>query len=182
MGRFTTLAGEPAPITAAASALAGVREHVEVAIPGTGAVGRMRVLTRSETLTVKAEALALFKERGLLTEDGMVASVALDDWRCEVAARHLAIAVREPDDLDAPLASLDDWRELSDEQISGPWDRYQDLRDRLDPLGVDARPLTVDEVTAMRAAAKKKDVVVLRSFGLHKLALFATTSADLPAI
>lgn len=181
MGRFTTTSPQDEALTTTASVLAGAREHVDVSIPGTETAGRMRILTRSETLAVKAEALALFKERGLTTDDGMIAAVAHDDWKCEIAARHLAIAVREADDLDAPLAPLEDWRELSDEQISGPWDRYQDLRDRLDPLGLDSKPLTVDEVTVMRAASKKKDVAVLRSFGLHKLALFATTSADLPA-
>lgn len=38
-----------------------------------------------------------------------------------------------------PLALLADWREPADERISGPRDRYQDLRDRLDPLGDEAR-------------------------------------------
>lgn len=163
------------------SVLAGVREHVDVNIPGTEVSGKMRVLTRNESLAVKAEALELFRERKLVTEDGMVAAVAHDDWKCEIAVRHLAVAVRECDDLDVPLAPLEDWRELSDEQISGPWDRYQDLRDRLDPLGNDSSPLTEDELAVLRAASKKKDVTVLRSFGLHKLALFATTLADQPA-
>lgn len=179
MGRFTPR--PPAELEAtAASVLGGAREHVDVAVPGTDAAGRMRVLSRSESLTVKAEALAAFKERGLVNADGTVAAVALDDWRCELAARHLAIAVRAHED-GPPLAPLDDWRELTDEQISGPWDRYQDLRDRLDPLGAEASPLTADELAVLRAAAKKKDSGVLRSFGLHKLALFATTSVDPPA-
>jgi hypothetical protein len=179
MGRFTPR--PPAELEATAAAiLGGAREHIAVAIPGTDVTGKMRVLTRSESLTVKAEALALFKERGLVNDDGTIAAVAGEDWRCEIAARHLAVAVREHDD-GPPLAPLEDWRELSDEQISGPWDRYQDLRDRLDPLGADARPLTADELAILRAASKKKDIVVLRSFGLHKLALFATTSAELPA-
>jgi hypothetical protein len=179
MGRFTPRS--PAELEAtAASILGGAREHVDVAIPGTGATGRLRVLTRSESLTVKAEALAAFKERGLVNHDGTIAAAATDDWRCEIAARHLAVAVREHDD-GSPLAPLDDWRELTDEQISAPWDRYQDLRDRLDPLGADSTRLTADELAVLRAAAKKKDTVVLRSFGLHKLALFATTSADPPA-
>lgn len=181
MGRFAKR--EPVDLDdAAESALAGVRRHVDVEIPGTETVGKMRVLTRSESLGVKADALELFKERGLVAGDGTIAVVARDDWRCEIAARHLAIAVRQADDLDTPLAPLEDWRdELTDEQISGPWDRYQDLRDRLDPLGDDSRPLTEDEHAQLRAASKKKDLVVLRSFGLHKLALFAATLADQPA-
>lgn len=185
MGRFASR--QPAELgkdeldAAVESVLAGARVYVDVAIPGTEAAGRMRVLTRSESLTVKAEAMELFKERGLLTDEGRVAAVAAEDWKCEIAARHLAVAVREHDD-GPPLAPLDDWRdELSDEQLSGPWDRYQDLRDRLDPLGDDSKPLTADEFAILRAAAKKKDVVVLRSFGLHKLALFAITSVDQPA-
>jgi len=180
MGRFTTRHPDE-PAAAVTSALAGAREHVPVTVPGTDAAGVMRVLTRSESLTIKAEALALFKERGLVTDDGMIAAVAHDDWKCEIAARHLAIAVRMTDELDTPLAPLDDWRELSDEQISGPWDRYQDLRDRLDPLGADAKPLTEDELAMMRSASKKKDVTALRSFGLHKLAIFAATTGGLPA-
>ncbi len=166
----------------AESALAGVRRYVDVEIPGTDAVGKMRILTRSETLAVKAEALELFRERGLVADDGTIAAVARDDWRCEIAARHLAIAVRQAGDTDTPLAPLEDWRdELSDEQLSGPWDRYQDLRDRLDPLGDDSRPLSEEEIAMLRAASKKKDLAVLRSFGLHRLALFATTLADQPA-
>jgi hypothetical protein len=181
MGRFAKR--KPADLEeAATSALAGVRLHVDVDVPGTEVVGKMRVLTRSESLTVKAEALDLFKERGLIAENGAVAHVARDDWNCELAARHLAVAVRQADDLDMPLAPLEDWRdELSDEQLSGPWDRYQDLRDRLDPLGDASKPLTPEEIAIMRDASKKKDVTVLRSFGLHKLALFAITSADRPA-
>ena len=179
-GRFARQTPDEAR-AAAGSALAGVREHIDVTIPGTETTGKMRVLTRNESLTVKAEALAAFKDRGLVTDDGMIAGVAHDDWKCEIAARHLAIAVRVADDLDAAVAPLEDWRELSDEQLSGPWDCYQDLRDRLDPLGVDAKPLTADELAVMRAAAKKKDSVALRSFGLHRLASFAITTAEPPA-
>ena len=160
--------------------LAGARVYIDVQVPGTDAAGRMRVLTRSESLSVKVEALALFQERGLVHGDGLIAAVAADDWRCEIAVRHLAIAVREADD-GPPLAPLADWRELTDEQIGGPWDRYQDLRDRLDPLSAEASPLTADELAVMRALAKKKDAAALRSFGLHRLALFAATSADPPA-
>src|SRR5262249_62022557 len=123
MGRFTPRS--PAELEAtAASVLGGAREHVDVAIPGTEVTGRMRGTTRSGSLPVKAGALAAFKERGLVNSDGTITAVAVEDWRCEVAARHLAVAVREHDDGD-PLAPLDDWRELTDEQISGPWDRYQ---------------------------------------------------------
>lgn len=179
MGRFTPR--QPAELEATAEAvLAGAREHVEVSIPGTEVTGKMRVLTRSESLTVKAEALALFKERGLVNDDGTIAAVAVEDWKCEIAVRHLVVAVREVDD-GPQLAPLDDWRELSDEQISSPWDRYQDLRDRLDPLGADSKPLTADELAIMRAFSKKKDVMGLRSFGLHKLALFASISVEQPA-
>jgi hypothetical protein len=182
MGRFAQR--QPADLEeAATSALAGVRPHVDVEIPGTEAVGKMRVLTRSESLTVKAEALELFRDRGLVAVDGSIPPVAAEDWRCELAARHLAIAVRQADDLDLPLAPVEDWRdELSDEQLSGPWDRYQDLRDRLDPLGVDSKPLSEAEIAVMREASKKKDVLLLRSFGLHKLALYVATSADQPVI
>jgi hypothetical protein len=180
MGRFAQRT--PAELDATAgSVLAGAREYIDIAIPGTEATGRMRVLTRTESLVVKAEATTLFKDRGLLNSDGTVAAVAGDDWKCEIAARHLAVAVSEHDD-GPPLAPVEDWRdELTDEQLSGPWDRYQDLRDRLDPLGADSTPLTEDELVLLRAAAKKKDVLVLRSFGLHKLALFAITSVEPPA-
>lgn len=180
MGRF-------APITEAAaervveSALAGAgcQVHVDVEIPGTGIKARMRVLTRAESLQVKADALALFKERGMLNRDGSIAAAAGDDWKCELAVRHLAIAVRKLDsEVDEPLAPLDDWRdELTDEQISGPWDRYQDLLAQIDPLGehtIDR--LTAGDVAMIESASKKKDVVLLRSFGLHKLALYAITT------
>lgn len=183
MGRFTVQAERPAAELDAAvtSALAGAREHVEVLIPGTSVTGRMRVLSRTESLTIKSEALSLFRDQNLVNKDGSIAAVAAEDWKCEIAVRHLAVAVREHDD-GPPLASLEDWRdELTDEQISAPWDRYQDLRDRLDPLGEDSRPLSEDEITIMYAAAKKKDVLVLRSFGLHRLAQFVITLVDRPA-
>lgn len=181
MGRF-------APITPAAaervaeSALAGasLRVHVDVEIPGTGIKGRMRILTRAESLLVKADALALFKERGMINRDGSIAAAAIDDWKSELAVRHLAVAVRLADaEIDEPLAPVEDWRdELSDEQISGPWDRYQDLLAEIDPLGDETIDrLTASDVERIREASKKKDVVLVRSFGLHKLALYAITTA-----
>lgn len=184
MGRFAPIT-EAAAEQVAESALAGasVREHVEVDIPGTTVKGMMRVLSREEQLLLKADALKAFREQGLVNRDGSIAAAAQDDWKCEIAVRHLAAAVRNPENLQEQLAPIGDWRtELTDEQIAGPWDKYQDLRDRLDPLGDDSIVnLTANDIAIIHAAAKKKDAVLLRSFGLHKLALYAITSADPPA-
>lgn len=184
MGRFAPVTNEDADrIVESALSGAGRRLHVDVEIPGTELKGRMRLLSRDEAVQVKADAFALFKERGLVNRDGSIAAAAHDDWKCEVAVRHLAIAVRDPEDTDQELAPVDDWRaELSDEQISGPWDRYQDLVAEIDPLGdASIDQLSNTDVERIRDAAKKKDAVLLRSFGLHKLALYAITSAAPPA-
>ena len=159
----------------------GSREFVDVFFPGTKIRGRMRLVDRAEAFSVKGEALDAFRRAKIVGESGAVPAVALDDWNVEIAARHLAIAVRDPADVSKALKPLAAWRALDDDQIAGAWSDYQDLRDRLDPLGDDAPRLSESEFAVMREAVKKKESAILMSFGLRKLTAFALSSAEQPA-
>jgi hypothetical protein len=159
----------------------GEREHISVTVPRTSVVGRMRLVGRDDAFAIKSEARASFARARLLDERGRVVVEAADDWNCEIAARHLAIAVRDPSDESKPLAALEVWRQYDDDQIAALWTQYRDLRDRLDPLGDDSAPLTAHDILTMREAVKKKEWAVLMSFGSPKLASFALSSAEQPA-
>jgi hypothetical protein len=162
--------------------LLGARVFVDVTIPRTKITGRMRLVGRSEALAITSAARREFQAAGLI-EDGRVALMAIADWNAEIGVRHLACAVRDPADESKALAALSEWRECDDEQISALWNRYQDLREELDPLGDHgaAEVLSADDLELMRAAVKKKEPSVLMSFGSRKLAIFATTSDEPPA-
>lgn len=152
----------------------------DVTIPRTTVVGRMRLVTRTEAMAIKAQLTAEFSRKGLLSSTGQVFDVAAEDWRLELCARTMAAAVMDPVDPTNPLAPVEDWRALDDDQLSAVLDAYSDLRDRLDPLGEQA-VLSESEVLMLRAASKKKDAAILRSFGLHRLVSFVITTADQPA-
>jgi hypothetical protein len=154
-----------------------VRVHIDVTIPRTTIKARMRLVSRAEALAIKSTVFRRFKD----AFDTQVTSLTVADWNLEIAVRHLAVAVRDPADETRPLAMIDHWLECDDEQIAALWEQYQDLRDQLDPLGGDAAPLTEQELGELEAAAKKKDVAVLTSFGSRKLARYVTTLAARPA-
>jgi hypothetical protein len=141
----------------------------------------MRLVDRDEGIEITTETMRLFRERGLIDEHGRVFHVAIDDWNAEFAVRHLAIAVRDPIDASKPLDSLDEWRECDDDQIESLWSDYKDHRQRIDPLGNGAAPLSDAEMSLIEDAVKKKELAVLMSFGSLKLASYLTTSAERPA-
>lgn len=161
-----------------ASSLAlAARVHIDVTIPRTNIRARMRLVSRGEALAIKSAVFRQFKD----AFDAQVNSLTVADWNLEVAARHLAVAVRDPEDELRPLATIDQWHECDDEQIAALWEQYQDLRDQLDPVGEDSAPLTEQELGELEAAAKKKDAAVLTSFGSRKLARYVTTLGERPA-
>jgi hypothetical protein len=153
------------------------RLHVDVTIPRTAIKARMRLVSRDEAFAIKSSVFGQFKD----AFDAQVNSLTVAEWNNEVAVRHLAAAVRDPADETRPLARLEDWRACDDDQIAALWEQYQDLRDKLDPLGEDAAPLTEREFGELEAASKKKDVAVLTSFGSRKLARYAIILASRPA-
>lgn len=163
------------------AALAG-RVHVPVEIPRTAVKGQMRLVGRSEALQIVSEARELFKSKKLPTEPATLAAAGLlSEWNAEVAVRHLAIAVRRPDDASRPLESLDEWRECDDEQISALWEQYKDLQDRIDPLA--KLDLGDADRAAIEAAAKKKpaEVDLLTSYGSRRLALYVISTVAQPS-
>jgi hypothetical protein len=168
------------PVVAAAAALAGTRQHVDVAIPRTTIKARMRLVTRTEALSIKADAHRQFQSQALTTPQG-VNPLTVADWNLEIAVRHLAVAVRNPADESSALSTLEEWRECDDDQIAALWEQYQDLRDRLDPVGDDATPVTEHELAELELAAKKKAAAVLMSYGSRKLARYVITLVGQPA-
>jgi hypothetical protein len=157
--------------------VAGARVHEDVIVPRTAARGRMRLLSRGENRTVRAEARAALEAMGCRGADLGV----YREWHEELATRTLAVAVRDPADVARPLAPLAEWEECEDDQIAALWKQYQDLEERLDPLGADHVVLSDADVAAMRDASKKKDIDLLMSFGSRRLAVFATTTAAPPS-
>lgn len=178
MSRFRPSAeAEPTRKGVLAVELAGARVHQEVTVPRTSARGRMRLLSRGENRTVRAEARAALEAMGCRGVDLGV----YREWHEELATRTLAASVRDPADVSRPLAPLADWEECDDDQIAALWKQYQDLEECLDPLGAEHVVLSDADVAAMRDASKKKDVDLLTSFGSRRLAVFVTTTAVPPS-
>lgn len=143
----------------------------------------MRLVRRHEALALLAEARAAFAEKKLpIDPSALSAPGLLNEWQCEIAVRHLALAVRDPADTAKPLASLEEWRDCDDDQIAALWQRYQDLREEIDPLA-NLEQLTEAEFAAIRLAAKKKppEVDLLTSYGSRKLAAFVISTVEPPA-
>lgn len=169
--------GPSAPASKFAAALSGARVFEDVTLPGgSGLRCKMRVLTRTENQTVEIETRAHFAKLGL---DLVVSSAA--EYNAEFATRCLAIACRDLDDPLLPLATVDEWRDHADDGLIGwAWERYQNLRDLLDPVDSEAQ-LTELEAADLLDALKKKDVIRLRSFGLAKLCHWLLTTGGQPS-
>lgn len=164
----------PADAAAAGDLVASVletRTHVDVTVPRTEVKGRMRLLTRAETKSVRADARRECQRLGLKDEEyGR-------DFLDEVGVRSVALAVRQPGNEALALAPLEEWEACDEDQIAALWQQYKDLEEHLDPLGAEC---TEAEVTLIAEAAKKKDAILLRSFGSRKLASFLLTSGAPP--
>ncbi len=144
----------------------GARVHIDVTIPQTSVVGKMRVLSYGEERVVDAESRIATRAVGIT--ENIEASRA---YREEVAARTVAIAVRDPANVDMTLASFEAWRQCDSGQIGALWQDYKDLAERLDPIGSGA--VSESDLQVMEAAAKKGDAGLLMSFGSSRLAGFA---------
>jgi len=160
----------------AVSVIAG-REYRSVTVPRTNVTGAMRLLSRKENAEVRFECRRSMEERGITG----IAVENFTEWHEELAVRSIAIAMRSESNHEAPLARLCDWLECDDDQINALWERYQDLEAELDPLGDKGPPLSDADMTAIVAAAKKKSLVLLTSYGSRKLARSLISLVDLPS-
>lgn len=150
------------------------REHRPVMVPRTQVKGDMRLLSRREVSEVRAACRQMMA--GLGIEGHGIEGYA--EWREAFNTRLVAIAVRSPVDHTQPLADLEDWEQCDEDQIIALWDLYQDMQAELDPLG-DTFVLAEDDARAIKLAAKKKDVLLLTSYGSQKLARALTGLVDL---
>lgn len=165
--------GDPAAAGDLVAAILAGRVFVDVVVPRTEVRGEMRLLTRAESASVRTATRQALLERRV-PDRGMEEG---RDWLEEVATRTIAIAVRQAGNTALALAPLEEWEQCDDDQIAALWLRYTDL----DESSAQVETLTDGELVVLTEAAKKKDEVVLRSFGSRKLARFATTLADRPA-
>ena len=159
------------------SILAG-RRWRDVAVDGTDVRGRLRLLTRAETATVRDACRQALAARGIATA-APGALEAFPEWREELILRTVAVAVRDAQD--QPLGAVEDWAELDDVQLVALWDAYQDHEATLDPFGERGPPLSEADARAILAAAKGSGIGQLMSYGSYKLARFAiSTVAPVP--
>lgn len=167
---------DPKERSAVAVELVGARVFVDVTVPRTSIKGRLRVLTRGENKSIRIEARKATAHLGLQSPHLEITR----EWNEEIATRTVALAVRAADDVSRPLAPLEDWEECEDDQIGALYKLYEDHADQLDPLSV-AVDLTEADVLEMREAAKKKQTLLLMSYGSSRLAAYAITTAELPS-
>lgn len=103
--------------------------------------------------------------------------IALHAWSYDMQrqARTLAVAARDPDSRTEPMGTLEEWLALDDSLLFACGRIYQDVKERLDPVGtLFLPPDTADEITE---AFKKKDVSSLRSHGVVLLTSWLLSGA-----
>lgn len=155
----------------------GARVFESVTIPRTKFRGAMRLVSRKELFEIKSAARKELEAAGFKLDAPL--ATASEEWDNELAVRMLAVAVRNPKDRSLELASLEEWRELDDDQIDRLFRAYLDFAARIDPIG--SKPdLSEEEVAGITAAAKKKELDLLMSYGSPKLARFAMRSLTEP--
>lgn len=174
VSRFDAASPDPAPSPSSFSGLvAGARAFVDVTVPRTEIVGKMRVLARHERLAVRVEAREYLERLGLKGP----AIEATTEWHEEIATRTVAVAMREPGNVDDTLATLEAWNTCDEGQIDYVWQAYKDLQDKLDPLDAESR-LSEEQCGEILAAAKKKDPTLLMSYGCSTLAGFVISTVE----
>jgi len=156
----------------------GERVYVDLVVPRTSVAAKMRLLSSSEDTA--AELATLFGLRELGFDDKTPMHIWDRVWRREYNARVMSIAVRDPNDVSKPLDAIEQWRECDEDQINALNVKYNDLGNKIDPLGSTVE-LTQTEHDALASAAKKKLADTLLSYGSRKLALFAISLVDQPA-
>lgn len=110
-----------------------------------------------------------------LTAAGVPAAGAWGlSYESERAKRTLAHSVRELDKV-TPIGSVEEWGAFDDDVIAACWFVYGDVRERLDPIGVDR--LTEDDVRDLDDAIEKKNRMAMLRCGVAKLSLYLLTTA-----
>lgn len=90
----------------------------------------------------------------------------------------LARCVRDPDDHAQPFGPLDEWLKLDIDLIMACGVVYNDVRERLDPIGI--HYLTDQDREGIRDAMEKKSPTLLRSYGVAILSLYMLTGDPPP--
>lgn len=98
--------------------------------------------------------------------------------RCRNALT-LAWAVRNPDDHTESVGSREEWRELDADLITACALIYNDVRERLSPVSMNA--LTVEQFNEIRRDIEKKNATGLVDAGVVALSLYLLSMDDPPA-
>jgi hypothetical protein len=127
----------------------GGRRGEDATLPVIGPVW-MELLGSAKSTEIAAAADREIAELGF-TDGSAGAAIRFEAAR---ALRTLAAGVRDPADHGKAFGTLDEWRDLVDDQLlNACWQAYGEMQERLDPL---ERPLTEEEFGAIEAAVKKK--------------------------
>lgn len=133
----------------------GAREHVDVTIPRTSIKGRMRLVSRMEALQADAETRRFLASHSFpIDGTGHAALGTPLTYSYEKQVRILAHAIRIPGEEHLALGSVDDYRDLDDDQLDQLGALYNDLQARLDPVG--AESISSDEFEEIYELAKQK--------------------------
>lgn len=156
------------------SALVEGRRYTDVLIPRTSKRAKMRLLTRAEVAQVKADA------REALASIGCVGPAVgtWQEWHEEIATRTVAIAVREYDNPELQLATVEDWQRADDNTIGALFIKYQDFDREMDPLS--KADTSQEMIREVEAGIKKKSLALLMNSGSHKLASYLLTLESPP--
>jgi hypothetical protein len=161
------------------AALSGSRVLEAVLLPGLDTQAMMTLVGSERFLDIEGEVVLAMETRKLAPGTWNEGKFEL-----ERAKRVLAEAVREHDPLakaegrvPPPFGSLAEWGQLAPSIINAIWGQYAELVERFDPLA-DLTTLEPIEAMELRAAIEKKNLSVLRSFGLQKLCAYLLTSGD----
>lgn len=171
----STNAGEASPEATPASRVSALRRAVagrrgeEVTLP---VLGRVFLELPGALAWQEIEAAVFRRLRELEAPDG-IAGAAMRE--AELALRVLAASAKDPDDHAAPFGSLEEWGDLDNDLIGAAWHAFGDVRERLDPVAED---IGADDMVAIAFAVKKKDPVLLRTFGVVKLSRWLASMAD----
>lgn len=145
-----------------------------VQLPGLGPAW-IRLLGSDEVEEVEAEVIRAMTARNIPPPIGYAAELTAQPYELRRARCTLARAVRSPAPADREIAfgSLEEWGQIDSDIIVAAWHVYGDVRERLAPLD---EPVTDEVRRQITAAWKKKDTMLLRSFGVSALAIYLATT------
>jgi hypothetical protein len=91
--------------------------------------------------------------------------------------RHtLARCVRETKNRDVPFGPVEEWAKVDLDLLTACAIVYNDVRERLDPVGMET--LTREDLEGIRLAIEKKNPRSLRSYGVVALSLYMLATAN----